>query len=498
MNNPTHAKYTAVVSDLHLCEGEPEKNRNPLWKKFKTREFFFDEAFRDFLNYLNSEVTPDTVELILNGDIFDFDSFTFPAENVLFNVSWLERRRGLYPQEEKLIFQIDKILFDHSIWIEALAQFVNQGHRVIFIIGNHDLGLHFTGVQARIIERMNLSESARTRVQFNEWFYVSNFDTLIEHGNQHDPYCVCQDPVNPFIRRYNKVELRLPLGNLACRYMTNGIGFVNPHVDSNYIMTVPQYVRFYFKYLLRTQPLIIWTWIWGASITMYQSVRDRLRPTINDPFTMEEKIVEIARKSNSTPRIVRELRELFAPPAESDPLLVARELWLDRAGMVLVAFYLIYIGFNFVHERFGVSYLWIFIPMIVFFPFLIFYSKTMTSEVHKFMEPKERILMATSLIAGVNRIIYGHSHIVRHEIIGAVEHLNSGCWSPAFVDVECTQPIDQKTFVWVAPGADGKRVATLKTFVNSEVVEETFQRRRKENESVSSPEKDVAHNEWAV
>lgn len=36
-------------------------------------------------------------------------------------------------------------------------------------------------------------------------------------------------------------------------------------------------------------------------------------------------------------------------------------------------------------------------------------------------------------------------------MIGGIEHLNSGTWSPAFKDVECTKAIDQKTCVWIEP-----------------------------------------------
>lgn len=70
-----------------------------------------------------------------------------------------------------------------------------------------------------------------------------------------------------------------------------------------------------------------------------------------------------------------------------------------------------------------------------------------------------------SAITRVKRIIYGHTHAVRHEMIGAVEHLNSGCWSPAFLDIECTKPIDQKTYVWIAPTESGERQAELYRFL---------------------------------
>ena len=81
--------------------------------------------------------------------------------------------------------------------------------------------------------------------------------------------------------------------------------------------------------------------------------------------------------------------------------------------------------------------------------------------VSSFKEPDERILTTSSAIARVHRVVYGHTHIVRHEMIGPVEHLNSGCWSPAFLDVECTKAVGQKTFVWLEPEGEGRRAQVL-------------------------------------
>jgi len=50
-------------------------------------------------------------------------------------------------------------------------------------------------------------------------------------------------------------------------------------------------------------------------------------------------------------------------------------------------------------------------------------------------------------------------------MVGAVEHLNSGCWSPAFLDVECTKPLDQKTFIWISPSENNSRRAELMKFL---------------------------------
>lgn len=471
------AKYTAVISDLHLCEAEPVNEKFPLWKKYKTEQFFFDDIFSDFLNHLVEKAGGEQVELVLNGDIFDFDSVMMLPEDPPYELSLVERIRGLHPQEEKACFKIKVILDAHKAWLDALRSFVQKGHRVIFVIGNHDLQLHFERVQEIILEELQLSGRETSLVRFCEWFYISNKDTLIEHGNQYDPYCVCQDPINPFVKKFNRVELREPFGNLTIRFLINGMGYFNPHVNDNFIMSAGAYIRFFFRYMLRSQPLLVWSWFWSALFVLFETISNRMLPSIRDPLMVEEKSERIARKANTTPGVVRQLRTLAVSPAASHPWLLAKELWLDRALSLLFAGYLIVNLYLFLNQIFDISIWWVALPLAMFLPPFLFYAGTVGSSVGAFSEPQERVLMNSSWIAKVMRVVYGHTHIVRHEIIGGVEHLNSGCWSPAFTDVECTKSVGQKTFVWIFPGKKGQpRESELLRFV-SKKSEALFRRR---------------------
>ncbi|MCB0362191.1 MAG: hypothetical protein KDD35_05700, partial [Bdellovibrionales bacterium] len=121
------AKFTAIVSDLHLCDEEPMNLKFPLWKKYKTRQFFFDEVFHDFLRFIIHRAEGESVELILNGDIFDFDSVNCLPEEPPYRMTWIERRRGLNPQAEKSLFKIRRILSHHPDWVKALSWFVSSG-----------------------------------------------------------------------------------------------------------------------------------------------------------------------------------------------------------------------------------------------------------------------------------------------------------------------------------------------------------------------------------
>lgn len=461
------ARFTAIVSDLHLCEAEPVHPKFRLWKKYKTREFFFDSSFAEFLRHTTEMSGGEEVELILNGDIFDFDSVMALPPEPLWRLSWLEKRRGLAAEEEKSVFKIETILDAHPEWVEALRWFLLCGHRVVFVIGNHDLELHWPAVQAEIVSRLDLTEPYRENIRFCEFFYISNGDTFIEHGNQQDPYCLCIDPINPFVLQYNKVEIRLPFGNLAARYLVNGMGFFNPHVESAYIMTVQEYFRFFFRYMARAQPFLIWTWLWGATVTLIKSFSDALLPTIRDPLSAEDRIEQVALKGNGTSRMVRELRELFARPAVFRPLIVARELWLDRALLLLFGLLGLLQVILLIKQIYDISVFWIFIPILLMVPFFLFYSRSIRSNVEQYKEPQPDVLAMVGAITKVRRVIYGHTHVIRHEVFGSVEHLNPGSWSPAFLDVECTKPIGQKAFVWLNPAADGTREARVYHFTES-------------------------------
>ncbi len=207
--------YTAIISDLHLTDSEPPrhkvKSRHPLWKKFKTKEFYIDDPLSRFLDHIQKEAAGNEVELVLNGDIFDFDSVMSLPEKPVYKVNWLETRRGLFPRQEKSLFKIKIILEEHKLFTDSLRNFMNNGHKVIIIPGNHDVELHFPEVQSYIRDVFNLAEDKKNNLVFTSWFYISNKDTLIEHGHQQDPYCICENPLNPFLLDYNELSFRLKL-----------------------------------------------------------------------------------------------------------------------------------------------------------------------------------------------------------------------------------------------------------------------------------------------
>ncbi len=458
-------KTTIILSDLHLCEAEPINPKKPFWKKYKTSEFFFDDDFDALVSEMESRFGDNKIELILNGDIFDFDSVTSLPENPAFRVSWLEKKRGLNPEGDKSEFKIRTILNAHPTFVNTISNFLKRGHDLILIIGNHDVELHFPKVQEAIIEFLNLEDRDLDRFRICEHFFISENDTLIEHGNQYDPFCAVDSPVRPFLIKNERLQVRIPFGNMATRYLINGMGYFNPHSEGNFIMSAEEYFKFFLKYMVWTQPLIVFTWLWSATVILYNSVSDKLQSAVNDPLTYETRIEEIAYKANAKPRMVREMLQLSVAPATGSPLLIAKELWLDRAFIFLVGFLILVQIFFIINQLYNLSFYWVLAIYMLFLPFFVFYSRTITSDVQRYKEPREKTLTLTSLITGVKRVVYGHTHHPLHEIIGPVEHLNSGTWSPNFKDVECKIQNTKRNFIIIQPTKESEgRIASLEVW----------------------------------
>ncbi len=469
--------HTFVVSDMHLSEAQEVDPQRPLWMAYKRQEFFIDDDFAKFLEYIQ-EQTDGPIELILNGDIFDFDSVTALPEDQR-PIDWLEKVRGLGSEEWKSVFKMKVIIEHHPSWFEALGEFINNGHRAVFIIGNHDVELYWPSVQKLVCNALGvdaplglLEEGARhpqeaaphdpserlytdDPVVFCNWFYLSGDDTYVSHGHQYDPNCVVNDPIDPLIEVHGEPRVRVPFGDLAARYMLNGMGYFNPHQSENYIMNAVAYVRFFFKYMLRTQPLLIWTWFWGAYATLWISLRTHWVQAMRDPLLVDDKVRSIAMRSRATPSMVRKLNAVHVPSATNNPFRIARELWLDRAFFLLVALFLAWQVVLHINIAWPISPLWVFVPLGLFMLPYVAYASSVKPTVFQTPLLSEERAELVYKITGMRRVVFGHTHQPKCEQVGQVTLYNCGFWSQAFADPECTIRLGAQTFVRIQPDPNG-------------------------------------------
>jgi len=159
-----------IVSDLHVASGDP------LLDGFGQRQ---QAALEGLLSAAGrSSGGPlgegDEVELILNGDCFDFLMVEPHDTGGVMNAGLAVEKLG-------------QVTAAHSPFFETLGRFVRQpGRRMTIMTGNHDVELCFAEVRAGIREAMGMPPDDR-RVSFSPTLsYRPLPDVYLEHGNAYD------------------------------------------------------------------------------------------------------------------------------------------------------------------------------------------------------------------------------------------------------------------------------------------------------------------------
>jgi hypothetical protein len=227
---------------------------------------------------------------------------------------------------------------------------------------------------------------------------------------------------------------------------------------------------------VRTQPFLGVTWFWSALVTLVYSVADGLLPAMRDPLTIDQRVEDIAARSNATPHQVWSMKEIHVHPAIFNPYKILKELWLDRALFLAGIFFISFETFTVMHTLDFRSLWWLVVPAVILLPVFIFYAKSIESDVDKVQKAAFKFAPFTARLARVKRVVHGHTHREMVKVIdGGVEYFNTGTWSPAYEDVECTKPYGRKCFVWLRPQVQQgtqalPRIAELFEWKNHQIV----------------------------
>ena len=192
-------------------------------------------------------------------------------------------------------------------------------------------------------------------------------------------------------------------------------------------------------------------------------LRDFMLPTMQDPLLVDEKVQAVAERSQATASMVRQLNALHVPSACTNPIKIVRELWLDRGLLFLVMVWGAWQLVSAVNWIVPIRIWWVLVPLALLFPLFLIYSFRVQPAT--FAEPllddaRARLL---TQITGVRRVVFGHTHVPERRVVGGVDLLNCGFWSPAFAEPECVSRIGTQTFVRIRPRKPGssEREASL-------------------------------------
>ncbi len=421
--------HTIVISDVHLCESVPGDD---VWMRYRQRRFSPDEDLGQLFELLGAEVRDGTLTVVFNGDVFDFDA---PAV-----VDGRVDVDGPSPAESAAANVLERILREHPRFVNGLTDLMIQGHRVVFVSGNHDAHIGWPAVRERLAE--HLVTSARTRgatrdvsslaaqIVFRAWFYRSPDAIHVEHGHQYDHYCSFRHPMEPFTP--DGVRVQPTMGSLSFRHLVSRMGYFNPHVDSSFMLSARQYLTHWARYYARSPHSLATTWARGAVKVMRELLGHRL-PTDADGFARATE--RSAFETGAPTDALIEHASLFAPPVNEHAHRAMRELWLDRfafAGAGLAAVGVAAIA------GVGPASIAALGSAAAIAAYETFLPKPTLDDTYVHTARCQREI---ARIHSARAVVLGHTHQAFARWDAGVFHGNCGTWSPAYHDAECTLPL---------------------------------------------------------
>jgi UDP-2,3-diacylglucosamine pyrophosphatase LpxH len=207
-------KFKLVISDLHIGSGQASGHGNP-WESF-----FADEKLCEFLHFHSTDFYEDEdVELIINGDLYDFLQV---------------RIDGGFPEhvtEALAVRKLEACIAGHPKVHKALREFLAKPRKRMTILpGNHDFEWVFPKVQERFREEVGGSRTdARIRVICDRDHY--EFDGIqVHHGMQFE-IMHRYDFREAFIARDGDAILNLPWGSIFIIKVITKLKQQRPYVD---------------------------------------------------------------------------------------------------------------------------------------------------------------------------------------------------------------------------------------------------------------------------
>ena len=185
-------RYVLVLSDAHLA---------PLLSSaqmpYRSAAFAPDAALAQTIDRAVARRIREggALEIVLAGDVFDFDA---PLENCETTSCVRSVDVRTAPGAAQAL---RRILADHPSVLFALRRALAVGARVVILPGNHDAQLVFPEVRevlrGALRDEPSASLSARfasplvaTEVVFRSWSHVTADGlVVVEHGHQYDPLC---------------------------------------------------------------------------------------------------------------------------------------------------------------------------------------------------------------------------------------------------------------------------------------------------------------------
>jgi UDP-2,3-diacylglucosamine pyrophosphatase LpxH len=214
-------KNLLVISDLHL--GGDLKPGAPSLSAGRQIARLESELAAFFAHYAAHRLDGRPWRLVVNGDMVDFMAMLILPDAGAGSLE--ERQFGLAYGESQSHTKLERVFDRHAEVFRRLAAFVEAGHELVIVVGNHDAEFFYPAVQRCFTERLASLSTApgraaifRAAIRFCPWFYYEENVVYVEHGHQYDEYCAFDYLLHPVAEG---AGIELSVAHAGMRYFTN-------------------------------------------------------------------------------------------------------------------------------------------------------------------------------------------------------------------------------------------------------------------------------------
>ncbi|MCB9526968.1 MAG: metallophosphoesterase family protein [Myxococcales bacterium] len=367
--------------------------------------------------------------LLFNGDTIDFlhmdlrpagDDGPAPADD--------EALYGLSFAADRAIWKMRVIARYHRRTFAALARFAEDGHRVVLVVGNHDVDLWFAEVRSTFVDAVAAHArdpaAVRAAIRFEPWFHYEPGRVYLEHGHRFDPYATFPDPLAP-LAADRDAHLAPNFGHFGLRYFCNRVRTFPVHdLDTWTLGDLWRWTRRHTARELGSATWQTFLFVWHYARA---TARDRLSRSGREATTRARRRARLrkfaARYGLPLGRVVA-LDELRRPHVGQSLARLAHGLMLDRVALIALAIAGLLTALTTDDAATGA---WLAAGVVGGSALAWWHFDRTRPSAH--IHPElDRIARRVGRLSQVPVVVFGHTHRPVLRRVGRVWWLNPGSW----------------------------------------------------------------------
>lgn len=378
--------------------------------------------------------------VVIAGDFIDLVGMSISATP---GVAWRtplsedDQTHGLGSAEDHAAFKMHAVADRHDLLFRKLAAFVEAGHSLVFVRGNHDVEMYWDAAQRAFLDalltRASFSsddqparEQFEGRIEFQHWFFYVRGFLYVEHGHQYDATCAYHHVLAPRSPRDPR-RISYSFSDILLRYVVRPTRELSPEGHEN--IALFDYIKLAFSLGVKGCARLGYRFF-SAVGRMVATWREHLSEHAQQIRAEHDRqMQQIASVFRVSAEHLRQMTQLWATPVTGRFFSIFRNVFLDGLAAGVVAFGV----FGLLAVIHVLPWMWLPPVLIALAVSIVVYAK-----LSRVLEPHHALRLGAKRLAELmpaRYVVMGHTHKPTMEALTpGTTYVNLGNWTNDTVD----------------------------------------------------------------